>query len=97
MNFLTLQELKQQCVIDADFTDDDAYLTSLGDVAEQLVEQQIDDNLFDVVGDNNGELPMPLKHAMRMIVEYLYNNRGSDESSIPECYYYFCKLYRNFH
>lgn len=96
MTYLTLAELKAQCIIDSAFTDDDAYLTALGDTAEKLVEQQIDSLLVDVVSDNNGELPAPLKHAMKLIVEYLYNNRGSDESQIPEAYFYMCRLYRKF-
>lgn len=96
MTYLTLDELKKQCVIDSSFTDDDTYLSSLGDTAEALVEQQIDSLLSDVVSENNGVLPAPLKHAMKLIVEYLYNNRGSDESQIPEAYFYMCRLYRNF-
>ena len=96
MRFLTIDELKKQCVIDADFNDDNEYLESLGETAETLVEQQIDKSLDDVVSDSDGILPAPLKHAMKMIVEYLYNNRGSDESSIPEAYYYMCKLYRQY-
>ena len=96
MRYLTISELKQQCVIDGDFNDDDDYLAALGETAETLVEQQIDKSLDDVVSDSGGELPAPLRHAMKIIVEYLYNNRGSDESSIPEAYYYMCKLYRNF-
>lgn len=96
MNYLTLDEIKKQCVIDADFDDDNEYLESLGDTAEAVVEQQINMLLSHVVSENAGQLPAPLKHAMKMIVEYLYNNRGSDESQIPEAYYYMCKLYRNY-
>lgn len=97
MNFLTLEDIKSQIVMDADYHDEDTYLESLGDTAEQLVEKQIDDNLYDVVGENEGELPKPLLHAMKMIVEYLYDNRGSAENDIPECYFYLCRLYRNYH
>ena len=80
MEFLTIDELKQQCVIDTDFNDDNDYLEALGSTAEELVEQQIDKSLHDVVSENDGKLPAPLKHAMKLIVEYLYNNRGSAES-----------------
>lgn len=96
MQYLTIEQIKKQCVIDADFRDDDEYLEALGDTAEEIVEQQIDKSLSDVVSDNNGKLPSPLQHAMKMLVEYLYNNRGSDESDIPETFYYMCKLYRNY-
>lgn len=97
MNFLTLEELKRQCVIDLDYHDDDNYLISLGDTAESLVEKQIDHNLFTVAAEHDGELPSPLKHAMKLIVEYLYSNRGSDTNGIPEAYFYMCSLYRNYH
>ncbi len=96
MQYLTVEQIKKQCVIDADFHDDDEYLEALGDTAEEIVEQQIDKSLVDVVSDNNGTLPAPLRHAMKMLVEYLYNNRGSDESDIPEAFYYMCKLYRSY-
>lgn len=97
MRFLTLGDIKKQIVMDADYTDEDQYLESLGETAEELVEKQIDANLYDVVSEYNGELPKPLLHAMKMIVEYLYDNRGSAENNIPEAYYYMCRLYRNFH
>lgn len=96
MEFLTVDELKKQCIIDLDFDDDNDYLEALGETAEELVAQQIDKSLHDVVSENNGTLPAPLKHAMKLIVEYLYNNRGSDESQIPEAYFYMCKLYRHY-
>lgn len=96
MQYLTIDDIKKQCVIDADFNEDNEYLEALGDTAEEIVEQQIDKLLSDVVSENNGKLPAPLQHAMKMLVEYLYNNRGSDESQIPEAFYYMCKLYRNY-
>ena len=97
MNYLTLDELKKQLIVDADFHDDDDYITSLGDAAEQLVEQYIDKLLADVVSDYNGALPAPLRQAMKMIVEYLYDNRGSGENEIPEAVFLMIKLYRNYH
>jgi uncharacterized phage protein (predicted DNA packaging) len=96
MNYLTLSMLKQQLVIDADFTEDDEYLEALGDTAEELVEQQIDKPLVDVIADNNNKMPAPLLHACKMIVEYLYDNRGSSDSEIPSAFYYICALYRNY-
>lgn len=96
MNYLTLSMLHQQLNIDSSFTDDDEYLEALGDTAEELVEQQIDKPLVDVLSDNNSYMPSPLLHAMKMIVEYLYDNRGSAENEIPSAFYYFCSLYRNY-
>jgi len=94
MNYLTLSMIKQQLVIDSDFTDDDVYLTALGDTAEELVEQQINKKLVDVLADNNNIMPAPLIHAMKMIVEYFYDNRGSGDNDIPTAFYYMCSLYR---
>lgn len=96
MNYLTLSMLKQQLVISDDFDDDDEYLEALGDTAEELVEQQIDKSLVAVLEDNNGHMPAPLLHACKMIVEYLYDNRGSSDSEIPSAFYYMCALYRNY-
>ena len=94
MTYLTLSMIKKQLVIDDDFTDDDEYLEALGDTAEELVEQQIDKSLADVLADNNNNMPAPLIHAMKMIVEYFYDNRGSAENEIPSAFYYICSLYR---
>ena len=94
MTYLTLSMIKKQLVIDDDFTDDDEYLEALGDTAEELVEQQIDKALADVLADNNNNMPAPLIHAMKMIVEYFYDNRGSAENEIPSAFYYICSLYR---
>lgn len=97
MDYLELDEIKKQIVMDLDYHDEDEYLESLGDTAEQLVATHIDRNLADVVAYNDGELPAPLKHAMKMIVEYLYDNRGSAENEIPEAYFYMLRFYQNYH
>lgn len=97
MKYLTIDQIKKQCVIDDDFFDDDEYLETLGDTAEELVEQEIDNNLIDVVAENGGVLPKPLQHAMKIIVEYFYNNRGSDDvAQIPDAFFHMCKLYRKY-
>lgn len=96
MNYLTLSMLKKQLVIDNDFEDDDEYLEALGDTAEELVEQQIDKSLADVLEANNDVMPAPLLHAMKMLVEYLYDNRGSNDNDIPDAFYWMCSLYRNY-
>ena len=48
MNYLTLEELKKQCVIDSDFTDDDEFLEMIGDAAEDMAEQLLDMPLYEL-------------------------------------------------
>lgn len=96
MKYLTIDALKKQLNIDDYFTEDDEYLEALGDTAEELVEQHVNVDLTSIISRANGVLPAPLKHAMKLIVEYLYDNRGSEDSKIPEAFYYMCKMYRNY-
>lgn len=96
MEYLTLDEIKQQLIIDQSFTDDDTYLTALGDTAEAMVAKQLDKTLEDVVSENDGELPATLKHAMKLLIEYLYDNRGSGDNQIPDAFFYICSMYRNY-
>lgn len=95
MNYLTLEDIKRQCIIDFDFTDDDIYLESLGNTAEDFVEQIGNLDLSDIVGCK-GELPPSLKHSMLLLCEYFYNNRGSDTTDIPPLFYTMIKMYRNY-
>lgn len=96
MKYLTIEDIKRQCIIDSDFTDDDNYLEALGDAAEEMVEKQVNQSLDDIYTANDGKMPSPLVHAMRMMVEYLYANRGGEDIQIPQAFYYFCQLYRNY-
>lgn len=96
MKYLTLAQIKQQCVIDAEYDGDDAYLEALGDTCEQAVERQVNCKLEDLAAENDGDLPMPLVHAMKMLVEYLYSNRGGEDVQIPESFYYLCHFFRQY-
>lgn len=97
MKFLTLELIKAQCIVDEDFHDDDLYLTHLGETAESLVEQEIDQSLIEVAAGNNGEMPTALLHSMLLIVDYLYAQRGSNDANpdIPNAYLHLCRLFRN--
>lgn len=99
MEYLTLDLIKKQCIIDACFIDDDSYLEHLGTVAEQMIEQEVDMPLEEIAANNDGELPMPLMHAALMYVDYLYGaERGSStqEIQIPPAIIRFCQMYRRF-
>lgn len=96
--FITLDELKKQCNIDAAYTGDDEFLTLLGESAEDLVSQLIDCDLNELYAEN-GELPASIRHAIRMTVDWEYSvQRGSsaEGTDIPNAILMMCKLYRNF-
>jgi len=100
MNYLDLDILKKQLNIDACFTDDDAYISQLGEVAEQRVAHHLDDNLESIVADNNGVLPAPIKQAMLLYVGLLYANREgiafANPYEIPLAYKYLLASYKNY-
>jgi uncharacterized phage protein (predicted DNA packaging) len=98
MQYLTLEEIKKQLNIDQEFTDDDEFLTLLGESAEDMVSQLIDCDLTELYAEN-GEMPASIKHAMRMLVDWMYSQqRGSSGEAIeiPQAIFTILKLYRNF-
>ena len=98
MKYLSLDLIKKQCIVDEDFEEDDGYLLYLGDVAEQLVEKDIDCSLEEVA-EEQGHLPAPLLQAALMYVDFLYGgDRGStgNEVQIPPAIRRVCQLYRTF-
>lgn len=96
--YITLEEIKKQCVVDLDFHEDDEFLEMLGDAAEDMASNLLDCSLDELVAEN-GELPASIRHAIRMLVDYMYSqNRGSSGESIdiPNAVYTMLKLYRSF-
>lgn len=99
MQYLTLDEIKRQCVIDEDYHDDDEFLNMIGDSAEELTAQLLDCSL-DEIAAANGDLPAGLRHALRMLCDYFYScQRGSGEGApdVPSAIQMMIKLYRNYH
>lgn len=104
--YITLEEIKKHLNIDDYFTDDDAYLNSLIQVAAEVVERHIDDKLIDLCElDENGEvdlksLPSPLIHAMKLFIGNMYANRESiafaQSYELPLSYNYLLSLYKNY-
>ena len=79
MGYITLNELKEHLRVE--FNDDNAYLTTLINVAECAVANEMERELSDVaVG---GVLPPALKHAIMVLCGDLYNNRESVAFSTP--------------
>lgn len=98
MRFLTLDSIKKHLNIDEYFHDDDAYLVDLGNVAESSVERHIAYSLDKIAEDHGGELPMPIIHAMLLMIGSFYQNRESvafaSSSKIPLAYEYLIALYQ---
>lgn len=70
MQYITLEEVKQHLRIDSDYTFDDAYLNTLISVAQQVISNDIQRDLTSYT-----ELPLPLKHAMLLLIGDYYNQR----------------------
>lgn len=96
MTYLSLEDIKHQLVIDDDFIEDDEYLKSLGDTAERLVDEHTDFKLSSICEASRGELPSTLKMAMLMIVDFLYDQRGSSDKDIPNAFYVLCQPYKTY-
>lgn len=99
MKYLTLPAIKNQIIIDESFHDDDALLTTMGNAAEDYVEQLVNKKLDIISANNGGELPSSLLQAMLIFTDFLYSqNRGSELESkqVPEVLNTIIKLYRSF-
>lgn len=75
MNYLTLAQIKKHLNIDTQFTDDDEYIESLGEVAEEIVSQHLRQDLSVIASGYNDNLPKPIVHAMLLLVGNFYANR----------------------
>lgn len=98
MKYLTLSEIKKQLNVDADFHEDDEFLELLGESVEDLTSNLIDCQLNELAAQN-GEIPAGVRHAMRMLVDYVYSQqRGSsgESNDIPNAIFTILKLYRNY-
>ena len=97
--YLQLYQLKKQLNIDDQFHDDDEYLVDLAMVAENAVQRHIDRQLSDLENDE-GMLPMPLIHAMLLMVGSFYAKRESiafaSTVEVPLAYEYLLSLYKNY-
>ena len=91
--------MKKHLNIDEDFTEDDAYLYSLIQVAEQAVEMYIDKPLSEI-SDENGKIPDSLRHAMLLLIGNLYDNREStitlNINEVPHAFQFLLDLYQKY-
>ena len=100
MKYLNLDIIKKHLNIDEHFRDDDEYLIALGETAEQMVDEHVNNCLCDIVNYYDGYLPMPIKHAMLLLVGNLYQNREgvafAKASEIPHSYEYLLYPYKDY-
>ena len=71
MAYVTLEEAKKHLNIDADFTDDDDYVTSLISAAEKVVALDICVPLEELE-EEPGKIPAPLRQAVLLMVGNYY-------------------------
>jgi uncharacterized phage protein (predicted DNA packaging) len=97
--YVQLYEIKKHLNIDADFHDDGEYLMSLEEVAEKVVETNIDTKLSNLE-DGDGNIPSPLTQAMLLLIGNFYANRESvafaQSTNVPLSYQYLIDLFRDY-
>ena len=97
--YIYLEDAKKHLNVDKDFQDDDMYIASLIEVAEKVVERDIDTRLGDLE-DEDGDIPSPLKQAMLLLIGNFYANRESvayaNMVNVPYSYQYLIDLYKNY-
>lgn len=97
--YITIDQVKKHLNIDEDFTEDDAYLYSLIQVAEQAVEMYIDKPLSEI-SDENNKIPDSLRHAMLLFIGNLYDHREStiplNINEVPNSFQFLLDLYQKY-
>lgn len=97
MTYITLEEIKKQCKVDSWFTDDDTMLASIGDGAENYLENYLDMALDDIAAQNGGTLPAALHSALLMLCDYLYDNSGSGTmQDVPQAFFVLTLPFKNY-
>jgi uncharacterized phage protein (predicted DNA packaging) len=98
--YIQLYQIKKHLNIDEAYHEDDEYLVDLEQVAEEVVEKHIDDDLKQIASSNSGVLPTGLTHAMLLFIGNMYANRESvafvNSSEIPFTYQYLLDQYKNY-
>lgn len=94
-----LNKIKKHLNIDAEFTEDDEYLTFLEGVAEDLVQKHIDIT-FEKLEAQEGEIPSPLLSAILLFIGNMYDNRESvaytSVTELPMSLKYILEMYRSY-
>lgn len=96
---LDLELVKKHLNIDSDFTEDDAYIQTLIDVAVQAVVKHID--VADITEHvEDGKLTPGLQHACLLLIGSLYANREAlsitSMTELPLAYNYLLQLFQDY-
>lgn len=98
MSYISLDTAKRHLNIDADYTEDDTYISSLIEVAELVVAKDICSELN--VLEEAGKIPAPLTHAALLLVGNYYANREpvafAAAMQVPLTYEHLVSKYRNY-
>lgn len=99
MACITLEEAKKHLNIEDDFTDDDKYVLSLIEAAEEVVVQDVCVPLEELAGES-GEIPAPLRQAILIKVADFYASRESIAFGVlvhdTKAYKHLIGLYRDY-
>lgn len=97
--YIQLDLAKKHLNIEDDFRDDDEYILSLIEVAEDAVRVHINDDFANIAEKNGGCLPPPILQAALLMIGNLYSSReiiGNKSVALPYNYQYLIDLYRNY-
>ena len=75
MKWLTLEQMKAQLRIEADFTAEDTLLVNYGEAAEDTLLNYLNRPYQDII-ELYGKVPMPLVQASLMLVDVSYQHRS---------------------
>lgn len=95
--YIDLEIVKKHLNIEPDFLDDDEYILSLIEVAEQAVRVHCNEDFATLAEKNGGCLPAPIEQAELLLIGQLYQNREpvGKGSELPLSYTYLIRLYQN--
>lgn len=86
MKFLTLEDIKAQCRIEPDFTDEDKLLEKFGAAIENALLREVNrsyDGLLEAFGEDDGAggktVPSDFYVAALLLTKHLYEHRGPTE------------------
>lgn len=97
MQYITLEDIHRQLRLEPDFTEDDEILTVYGDSAEDFLTAHLNCALDDISAENSGQLPVSLKNALLLYVDYMYDNSGSGDSKpIPQAFWILTNPYKTY-